>query len=664
MKKLYFYMANLILITSLYLTEPAMATQTLLTDDLTNTSHINLAATSSLIDTVNHEIRQPYQLNSNSLDIKAGSLDYVVINNKDIQTYSFNGSSMALNTSLSLTNISNPIGVTTQINSTDMVIVNDVNATRYMFNGSGLNENPLLSITGLNMPVSISSRPSADDFAILDASGMNYYSSTGSGMVNNPALSITTGLINPLAVSLHPNNYDTVILDGDKSVKYYKYTGSSLQEAPTLRISGLTNPIAVTIKDNNDIVVLDNTEVKYYSFTGTDYIQNTILSKTGLIDPIALSVRPGTYDYAVLDNGEVKYYSFTGAMTYNPSLSMSGIATTKGYKTSTKVQSSYITTASAVSVLRLSATETIPAGTSITYELTSNGGITWTPTTLGVGTTITNPGTEVGWRGTLATTDKTVTPKIKPNIVLITGNPPQAINLTVIPKNAQGYVTSIIPTLGWNFFDIDVGDTQSAFQVEIYRTDTGVLVHDSGKVINSTTQYQVPYGVLGSTNNYWWRVRVWDNWDFPSPWTTNITANANFSLLALYDFSVTDIINAPPSPPYPANPPLPTMTFPIYIKAGSNFSFSVKSIGQLDQVQAVFSFGKTISMIPTNPLLSNSNVWTGTVFPPGTLPMDTKISVTITGTKLAESSQTVLNVIEFAIIKGSVYGDFIVVLTK
>lgn len=664
MKKKYLLIANLIIFLLLISTPVFAASTIFITDNLTTTNYINTTTTTATVDTTAAEIRLPYQMKPNAIDLKNDSTDYVVMNGSNLETYSFNGTSMSLNTTLSVNGITNPIGVTSQINSTDMVVLDGTSATRYMFNGTQLSSNPLLSVTGLTAPVSVSSRPTSDDIAVLNQNSVSYYNFSGAGMVNNASLSITTGLTNPIAVSLHPSTYDTVVLDGDKTVKFFKYTGASLAEAPALRITGLVNPVSVTVKDNDDIIVLDagDKSVKYFSFDGTGYTQNTVLSLTGLTDPVAISAKQGSYDYAVVDNGAVKYYSFNGsAMTYNSALSVGGITVAKTYKTSALAQSVFVASGSAVSILRLSANQTLPAGTSITYEVTANGGTNWTPVSLNTATTIANPGTSVGWRATLTTTDITQTPTIKPNIQLMTGNPPQAQNLTVTPKNAQGYVTSVMPTLGWTFNDPDAGDTQSAYQVQIYRVDTGAMIYDTGKVLSSSASIQVPSGILSGTDTFWWRVMVWDNWDLPSAWTTNLAPNAQFTVLAIYDYSVTSIVNPPTAPP---NPPLPTMTFPVYIKAGSNFSFRVSSLGIINQVQAVFSFGKTVNMTPTNPAGSKTNTWNGTTFPAGTLPTDTTISVTLTGTKTADGSTTVLTVLNFAIIKGSVYGDYLVVLTK
>lgn len=68
--------------------------------------------------------------------------------------------------------------------------------------------------------------------------------------------------------------------------------------------------------------------------------------------------------------------------------------------------------------------------------------------------------------------------------------------------------------LSWTFSDPVPGDTQSAYQVEIYRQSDSELIWDSGKVISPESTINIPsnaglvYGI-----NYQWRVRTWDQND-------------------------------------------------------------------------------------------------------------------------------------------------------
>jgi hypothetical protein len=80
----------------------------------------------------------------------------------------------------------------------------------------------------------------------------------------------------------------------------------------------------------------------------------------------------------------------------------------------------------------------------------------------------------------------------------------------------------------WNFSDPAVGDSQTAEQVLIVRTDTGATVHDSGKVSSTST-----YRDIAISNSYLdvplsWKVRLWDEDDVVGPYSavTNFTVGA------------------------------------------------------------------------------------------------------------------------------------------
>ncbi len=66
----------------------------------------------------------------------------------------------------------------------------------------------------------------------------------------------------------------------------------------------------------------------------------------------------------------------------------------------------------------------------------------------------------------------------------------------------------------WGYTDIDIGDFQSAYQVEIYKDAAftlPVVGGDSGKVLSASNVFTVPAGVLEYSKEYWYRLRVWDS---------------------------------------------------------------------------------------------------------------------------------------------------------
>ncbi|WP_219871782.1 DNRLRE domain-containing protein [Paenibacillus oenotherae] len=70
-------------------------------------------------------------------------------------------------------------------------------------------------------------------------------------------------------------------------------------------------------------------------------------------------------------------------------------------------------------------------------------------------------------------------------------------------------ISVISPILNWTFVDPDVGDYQTAYQVELYSGST--LVHDSGWIASSIRSYTVPIPLLRNSL-YNWRVRTKDTY--------------------------------------------------------------------------------------------------------------------------------------------------------
>jgi hypothetical protein len=92
---------------------------------------------------------------------------------------------------------------------------------------------------------------------------------------------------------------------------------------------------------------------------------------------------------------------------------------------------------------------------------------------------------------------------------------PTAPTLTPEPN----FDATTAQTFAWTFNDPNVGDTQSAYEFEVYRTDTGASVIDTGKVVSATSSRNVTGSTLTNALSYRWRVRTWDAADEVSPWS-------------------------------------------------------------------------------------------------------------------------------------------------
>ncbi|MDE6556377.1 MAG: family 78 glycoside hydrolase catalytic domain, partial [Duncaniella sp.] len=97
----------------------------------------------------------------------------------------------------------------------------------------------------------------------------------------------------------------------------------------------------------------------------------------------------------------------------------------------------------------------------------------------------------------------------------------EVTRMTCEMTDAPLAVPSLTPRFGWQMKGAH-GAAQTAYQIEVYRTDTSgkSLVWDSGKVLSDKSQLVRYSGVaLKPLQRYEWRVRVWDEAGKESSWS-------------------------------------------------------------------------------------------------------------------------------------------------
>jgi hypothetical protein len=71
----------------------------------------------------------------------------------------------------------------------------------------------------------------------------------------------------------------------------------------------------------------------------------------------------------------------------------------------------------------------------------------------------------------------------------------------------------------WTFNDPNPGDTQSAYQLVITNSSTGVVALDTGKVASATSSRSVAANTIPNGASYTWAVRTWDVLDVVGPYS-------------------------------------------------------------------------------------------------------------------------------------------------
>lgn|GEM_PF-1725570 len=88
---------------------------------------------------------------------------------------------------------------------------------------------------------------------------------------------------------------------------------------------------------------------------------------------------------------------------------------------------------------------------------------------------------------------------------------PTALNPGSAISSAPVLLNGLTPLFYWTFTDMDAGDTQSAYDVQIYDSAGTTLIADSGWINSEASNYTVPAGKLARGTTYSWRVAVKDS---------------------------------------------------------------------------------------------------------------------------------------------------------
>lgn len=617
---------------------------------------INASNTTAAVDTVNHVISLPKHDITKAVGFWDTGLDYFALTATEFKHFSFDGTNMQENNVASIPGLNGPIAAAASSPYPDAVIASGNTITHYSFNGTSMGENAALTLQGLEPIVSISTK--GVDTAVLNSDGLNYYGSTGTGMARIPSLSLTSSQVtSPIDVALCPDTYNYVILERDQ-VKYFNFTGNNMVENPTYSIQGLNNPLTVAVNDESGlkVSVVENNQVNTYIFDGSGMVLTSALSVVnGLTKPTSIALKPGSQDILIVDGNDIKYYSYDGTkLVYNPYLSqtVAGLSDLIGYAKSAVVQSNTIAAPGTVQTLKVRAYQSLPENTTVTWAVSADGGLNWTTcwrargllgntvaeVTQDNGNTWTaignasvcnptssdsrlwanvSPGNALMWRGTLGTTDNTVTPQIvapNPGIdsaVVLTSNTNPSPPVIDVPGIC--YLTAT-PLFSWSFNDADSGDTQSAFQVVIKSAVDGTALYDTSKLEVGTTKFQFPASTdpatpgplwASGTNQYLIEARVWDSAGAVSNWSSQ-----SFCILALERPRIMEIVEAPageilPTPAVPATHILINKGYTIAnlptAKAGSKVTVLIDAISTGTSMNAVFPYASSTATLEAAP---------------------------------------------------------------
>jgi len=494
-------------------------------DDFSTTSQVNTSVTDAYYDADNTLYRLPKINVPQAIALAEFGPEYAVINGDSVQFYQYDGGTNRMVETPELTiPITNPLGLAMRKDQRSLWTFTDTEVKRYDFDGSGMVYNPGLSVLGLNGVVSVGTQPYQDSIAVLskDLNGkgiISYYQMDETGaFISNPLLSFNTNLTNPLSVSLINGSPDLVVTTETGS-HYFRYeAGSGYVEDAGLSKLGLNKAMGHD-EAKTTLTVIENNQVNRYLYDGSSMQYSSVLSANNIDQAIALSTRTDNYDFAyITEDGAVNYYTFDGTqMIKNDAMSITGLGMIGGYESPRYYQSTVFTASKPCDLVRLTATEDLDPGSSMTYQVSSDGGMSWKEVPLGSWTEITE-GTQFVVRVELQSTVKTSTPRLLD--IRLEATKITITDLTVthilFPPPGQTYPTTTFP------FFVRAG-SEFTFQVN---TD-GYVDQLVAILTNGDTVTMTPENPISDEENVWWG-RYAPSVTEGTGTTVGIQLNANF----------------------------------------------------------------------------------------------------------------------------------------
>lgn len=705
---------------------------------------IDPAATHAVVDTDLREIRLPRNA-ANTVDFwPDGGPDYIVASGGGVLHFQWDGSQMVENAILSIPLSASPLAIAAPLPLPDVAVVTtgpegSEEIRRYSFDGSEMIRNPALEVAGLTGVLALSTR-GGEDVAALAGEAVHHYQYDGQGMTRAPWLE-PAGLSNPIALALRPDTLDLAVIDSDPAtgghrVRFFGFDGTGMSEIPFLAITGLAQAKAIAYGDSGDVAVVTGDQVRHYNFDGSGMVENTFLTVSdGVTYPSAVAVRSGSMDRIVADGNQVRYFTWDGSqLAEDPdrSVTVESALDLGRFAPSAVVQSFGHDPGVPADWVRVRADHLLEPGTQVTWfvstdgqtwfprwrvraspegdtacEITEDAGATWQ----GIGNLATcridenrpelwaevPPGQDVRWRAELMTADGEVTPAIRTapaggTAVILEANarpdPPAAL------PGPDGCYGTAAPQFAWVFSDLDPGDSQTAYQLQVFRladnVDEDLAIYDSGKLPGVAPSTSVPAsedpatpGYLWSSGTYQftWRVRVWDTYVHTSAWSEP----EPFCVIALERLRIAEIV-APPGEQVSPDPDDPTTHIVITpgmgvedlprARAGARVRILIDGIGPVTTFSAQFPYTDgdgnqreaalgDASPIWDSPPGSETNRWALDLWTEGRkdiVPNGTVVGADLQGETEQGPARLTSDTMPLYLTQGSIYDPFAVIL--
>ncbi|KJS02161.1 MAG: hypothetical protein VR68_03885 [Peptococcaceae bacterium BRH_c4a] len=369
----------------LCLSSPAFA-EVILDEGFTDTSLVDLTKTTARVDTVNNCALLPWQSLAGSVNMLENGMGYATASKEGIRLYEYNDATgrAEQNNVYSCLWATDATGVSIRQDNLNVWAITPDSIAYYKFDGAGMSNDPALKTTGLVDVLSVAAYKAGDSALVLQSSGNKAKITRYEAGANlNPALVFQPDITDPVSVSMVNDSPDFRLFTKD-SAYYFSYdeAGGVYVEDPARKIAGLSGVISGS-GDEAGNSILTNTDVGYYinnDAGGASRVE--VLSPGPVNNPVAVSLKPGAYEQVFIDeNGNVQWWTYddaAGSMVRDPNMEISGLEPNKGYAHPRSYHSLNVNTPTHYDAAYLIVAEDKPAGTSVSYYLSSDGGAVFT----------------------------------------------------------------------------------------------------------------------------------------------------------------------------------------------------------------------------------------------------------------------------------------------
>lgn len=476
---------------------------TVFEDDFNDNTKVDSIQTTAAVDSANSCVRLPSAGLPNAIEMNKYGDGYAVVSETGIHMYEYDDATgqIAKNNAFSIPFITDGIGVATRQDNLNMWAIRENGVQYVKFDGSSMVDDPALKMSGINQVLSVDAWENSDKAVVLSNNGgtaeINLYDASSGNIATT--LTQTTSISNPVSVSIVSGTADLRVATKD-TLYYLMYDDATGQyvEDVNRKITGLSGVIsASTDQSTHAVTSSSNAEFIFDDDTGGGS-SVAAYSIGSVSDAFAISLKPDSYDQAlVTSSGEVQYWCYddaTNSMVRDSSMEITGLQLMGGFLTPKEYYSNNFVTSLSYDEVRLTVDEEVPVNTSVSYWVSSNGGLNYTAITPGTWTTIPN-GDDFVLKAVLSTSDSNTTPKI--NYVKLKATTLKVSDLTVtaVAKNdpAQTLPTTTFPVEAKAGADVIFEVTTKGFAESVWADFT------TGASVPLTNKVSLP-----NETNVWW----------------------------------------------------------------------------------------------------------------------------------------------------------------